>query len=90
MKKYNVKFSASALKELSKLDKSVSRLIMSWVIKNLEFTDEPRMHGKALTGNLKGIWRYRVGDYRLFAEINDDEIFIFIFEIAHSSKIYKV
>lgn len=89
MNKYNVKFSEKALKELAKLDKPISRLIINWVIKNLEYTDNPRQHGKALTGNLKGIWRYRVGDYRLFAEINDDEIFIFIFEIAHRSKIYK-
>lgn len=89
IKKYKIRLSDKALKELAKLDKSINKLIMNWIIKNLEYTNNPRQHGKALTGNLKGIWRYRVGDYRILAEINDDEIFIFIFEIAHRSEIYK-
>lgn len=55
----------------------------------LEYTDDPRKHGKALTGNLKGVWRYRVGDYRLFADIEDDIVTIFIFEIGHRKEIYK-
>lgn len=75
---YQVKFSEHAVKELKKLDKSTARVIKNWVLKNLVDTTDPRMHGKALTGNLKGIWRYRVGDYRLFAEIHDDKLIIFI------------
>ncbi|MCF0156244.1 MAG: type II toxin-antitoxin system RelE/ParE family toxin [Veillonella sp.] len=86
---YQVSFSESALKDLKKLDKSVSRVIKNWVIKNLVDTPNPRLHGKALTGNLSGVWRYRVGDYRLFAEINDNNITIFIFEVAHCREIYK-
>ena len=42
-----------------------------------------------LTGNLSGVWRYRVGDYRLFAEINDTEVTIFIVEVAHRREVYK-
>ena len=57
--------------------------------KNLVDTIDPRLHGKPLTGNLKGIWRYRVGDYRLFAEIRDNELIIFLFEVAHRREIYK-
>ena len=52
-------------------------------------TPDPRLHGKALKGNLKGIWRYRVGDYRLFASIEEDIITISIFEIGHRRDIYK-
>lgn len=48
-----------------------------------------RAHGKALTGNLKGIWRYRVGDYRIFAEFEDDELIVLIFEVAHRREVYK-
>ena len=59
------------------------------VIKNLVNTPDPRLHGKALKGNLKGIWRYRVGDYRLFASIEEDIITIRIFEIGHRRDIYK-
>ena len=68
---YTVEFSESAVKQLKKLDKSTSRVIKNWIVKNLVDCDDPRQHGKALTGNLSGIWRCRVGDYRLFAEIDD-------------------
>lgn len=87
---YRVEFKENAVKTLKKLDKQILRLIKNWVQKNLEYTDDPRIHGKALTGNLKGVWRYRVGDYRLFAEINDDVVVIFIFEIGHRRDIYKI
>lgn len=86
---YNVEFSESALKSLKKLDKYTIRVIKNWVVKNLVDCDDTRVHGKALKGNLAGIWRYRVGDYRLFADIHDNVVTIEIFEIAHRSKIYK-
>lgn len=86
---FQIKFSEHAVKELRKLDKPIVRVIKNWVIKNLVDTTDPRMQGKALTGNVKGIWRYRVGDYRLFAEIHDEELIIFLFEIAHRREVYK-
>lgn len=86
---YTVDFSESALKQLKKLDKQTARVIKNWIVKNLVDCSDPRQHGKALTGNLKGIWRYRVGDYRLFAEIKDEQVLIFIFDIAHRREIYR-
>ncbi len=86
---YRVRFSESAVLELKKLDRQTVRVIKNWVVKNLVDTEDPRLHGKALTGTLKGIWRYRVGDYRLFADIKDDIVTIFIFEVAHRREIYK-
>lgn len=71
---YKVEFTESAVKQLKKLDKQTVRVIKNWVIKNLVNTPDPRLHGKALKGNLKGIWRYRVGDYRLFASIEEEII----------------
>lgn len=84
---YKVEFTESAVKQLKKLDKQTVRVIKNWVIKNLVNTPDPRLHGKALKGNLKGIWRYRVGDYRLFASIEEDIITIRIFEIGHRMNI---
>ena len=86
---YEVIFTDSALKELKKLDKLVVRVIKNWVVKNLVDCVDPRIHGKPLKGNLKGVWRYRVGDYRLFADIQDDKLVIFLFEVAHRKEIYK-
>ena len=86
---YQVRFSEHAVKELKKLDKQTARVIKNWVVKNLVDTTDPRQHGKSLTGNLKGVWRYRVGDYRLFAEIQDDVLIVFLFEIAHRRDVYR-
>ncbi|MDD7385250.1 MAG: type II toxin-antitoxin system RelE/ParE family toxin [Actinomycetaceae bacterium] len=86
---YRVEFTASAVKQLRKLDKQTLRVIKNWVIKNLVDTPDPRLHGKALTGNLAGVWRYRVGDYRLFADIKDSIVTVEFFEVAHRREIYR-
>lgn len=86
---YKVEFTESAVKELKKLDKSTAKVIKNWVVKNLVDCNDPRLHGKALKGNLAGIWRYRVGDYRLFANIHDEIVTIEIFEIGHRKEIYR-
>ena len=70
------------------MDSSTSKLIRTWIEKNLIDTENPRIKGKALTSDLKGLWRYRVGDYRILAEIQDAKIVILILDIGHRSKIY--
>ena len=85
---YQVVFTDKALKVLKKLDKSISRMLLAWIKKNLEGCDNPRIHGKALTGNHAGRWRYRVGDYRIMAEISDDTITIYVVNIGHRKNIY--
>ena len=89
MKRYTVDYSKAASKALLKMDRSVSRMIYSWVNKNLEGASDPRVHGKALSGNLSGLWRYRVGDCRLIAEIRDDRLVILMLEVGHRSGIYQ-
>ena len=87
--KYTVVFSKEALKDLKKLDKHTAALIIGWVRKNLEGCDNPRAHGKGLTANLSGKWRYRVGDYRLLADIQDDKVVLMMLRVGHRSEIYK-
>lgn len=86
---FRVVFSKEALRQLRKLDKKMALLITGWVRKNLEGTDDPRAHGKPLTSNRAGQWRYRVGDYRLLAKIMDREIVILALAIGHRSMIYQ-
>ena len=86
---YRIEFTENAIKELSKLDKGTLRIIKNWIVKNLVNTVDPRLKGKALKGNLQGIWRYRVGDYRMFARIEDNKFIIFIFEIGHRKEIHR-
>lgn len=87
--KYKVQFTKRAMKDLKKLDRNTSALILGWVRKNLENCENPRLHGKGLTANRSGQWRYHVGDYRLLAEIEDNIITILILNIGHRSDIYK-
>ena len=86
--KYDVEYSKTAMNTIKKMDSSTSNLIRAWIEKNLMNTENPRIKGKALTGDLKGLWRYRVGDYRILAEIQDTKIVILILDIGHRSKIY--
>ncbi|MDO4920919.1 MAG: type II toxin-antitoxin system RelE/ParE family toxin [Phascolarctobacterium sp.] len=85
---YRVVLTPNAKKQLKKLDKHTTTLIIGWLRKNLEGCANPRQHGKALTANRSGQWRYRVGDYRLIAEIEDDKIIILILAIGHRREIY--
>ena len=86
--KYDVEYSKTAMNTIKKMDSSTSKIIRTWIEKNLMNTENPRIKGKALTGDLKGLWRYRVGDYRILAEIQDTKIVILILDIGHRSKIY--
>ena len=86
---YHVEFSKSALKELKKMDRGTAAMILGWVRKNLEGCENPRQHGKGLTANRSGQWRYRIGDYRLIAEIQEERIVIIILHIGHRSEVYN-
>ena len=63
-------------------------MIIAWIRRNLEGCSNPRLHGKGLTANRNGQWRYRVNDYRLIAEIQDDVVVILIVRIAHRREVY--
>ena len=86
--KYKVVVTDTAKNQLKKLDKFIAGMIIGWLKKNLEGCSDPRQHGKALTANRSGEWRYRVGDYRIIAEIQDDKIIILILTIGHRREIY--
>ena len=77
-----------AKKQLKKLDSSISKRILDY-LEQLELIDDPRSRGKALTSNLSGLWRYRVGDYRILCRIHEDKLVITVIEIAHRSTIYQ-
>ena len=86
---YCVEYTDKVLKEFSKLDRSVLMVIKAWIDKNLVNCENPRIHGKALATNLKGRWRYRIGDYRLLVAIDDNKLIILAIGIGHRKEIYK-
>jgi len=86
---YRVNLSASARKDIKKLDRHQAKLIISWLEKKIDGCTNPRLYGAALTGDKSGYWRYRVGAYRIIAEIQDDVIRIEIINVGHRSNIYN-
>ena len=75
-------------KSFKKLNKQTQKIIKAWIEKNLVGCENPRIHGKGLTANKSGQWRYRVGDYRILAEIRDNELVLVLVEVGHRSRIY--
>lgn len=86
---YSVEYTPQAVRELKRLDRHIRALIVSWIEKNLVGCEDPRLHGKGLSANRSGQWRYRIGDYRLISEIMDDRIVILIISVGHRSDVYR-
>lgn len=79
---WKIKFSEKADKAFNKLDKPI-QLRVTKKIKEIAKYDAPKLQGKALTGNLAGLWRYRVGDYRLICLIENHTLLILVLDIGH-------
>lgn len=88
MPKWIIEYSEQASKTLDKLDKPVKDRIKKY-LNNLSEYSNPHFRGKALTGTRAGQWRYRVGDYRVICEIQNNKLIILVLEIGHRSKVYK-
>ena len=86
---YHVETTARFDKEFKKLDKYTQQMIKSWIGKNLQKCENPRAHGKGLTANKSGQWRYRIGDYRLLCLIQDQELIILALTVGHRRDIYS-
>ena len=76
-------------REFKKLDHYTQKMVKAWIEKNLMNCDDPRLHGKGLTANRSGQWRYRIGDYRLICLIEDGRLIILALSIGHRSEIYR-
>ena len=88
MKTYTLIYSERAKKDVKKLDSYTKLMIKSWIEKRLLHCEDPRAHGKALTANRKGQWRYRIGDYRLICTIEDERLVILALTIGHRREVY--
>lgn len=76
-------------KSLKKLDRQIQRMMKAWIEKNLAQAEDPRQHGKGLTANRSGQWRYRIGDYRILAEIQDRKLVFILIDVKHRIEVYK-
>jgi mRNA interferase RelE/StbE len=84
---WRIEYDADALEALKKLGRSVRSRIDKY-LSNVAASQEPRARGKALGGNLAGLWRYRVGDWRVLCDIQDEVLVILAVEVGHRSTVY--
>ncbi len=86
---YQLKFSHTAIKQLSKLGNTESKRLLDYLKNRVLIAEHPRVYGKVLVGNFSGLWRYRVGDYRIVCEIQDDQLIILVVKLATRGEVYR-
>ena len=86
---WRIELTATAAKQLSRLGAVEARRITRFLRDRLAGADDPRRLGRALTGPLGGLWRYRVGDYRVICEIRDDRLVVLVLRIANRRDAYR-
>jgi mRNA interferase RelE/StbE len=84
-----VDFSASAARDLRQLAPSDRTRIVRFLEERVAYHENPRRLGSALTGKFAGLWRFRVGDWRIIASIEDEVVTVLILRIGHRRKIYR-
>ncbi len=86
---WTIDYTQTALNQLRKLDKQSARRILDFLDERVAQRDDPRSTGKALTGPLGGLWRYRVGDFRVICEIQDGELRVLVVELGNRREVYR-
>lgn len=89
MQAYQVELSERFKKEFRKLDKYTQKILRGWIDKNLVGTTDPRRHGKSLRANRSGQWQYRIGNYRLLCQMQDDKLIILALSVGHRREVHE-
>ncbi len=84
---YAVRFTPKAAKQVNKLDPVAARRIRLFLEEKLQPLENPRLLGKKLVS--QDFWRYRVGDYRVLATIDDKQILVLLVDVAHRREVYR-
>lgn len=88
-KRWRIEITRTAEKQIRKLDRVAQRSIIQFLRERLEVADNPRQLGKPLHGDKGGLWRYRVGDYRVICDIQDVGITVLVLRVGHRKDIYR-
>ena len=85
-----IEFDEAAKKELAKLDPQVARRLLDFLTQRVISLKDPRSFGQALKGSKLGdFWKYRVGDFRIIAKIQDQKMIILVLRIGNRREIYR-
>ena len=83
-----VEWDDAAVKELRKLDKQAQKDILEYFRERIAIDDDPRRFGKPLSRELAGLWRYRVRDFRMICNIEDDKLLVLVLSVGHRKDVY--
>ena len=86
---WKIEFVPAAAKEFKKIGKAEAARIITTLETRIAPLDDPRTLGSALTGDFGGLWRWRIGDYRVIAQIEDERITILVVRVAHRREVYR-
>ena len=89
MKTWRIEITRTATKQITKLGQQGQKAILKFLRERLSTAENPRQWGTALQGDRQGLWRYRVGDYRLICDIQDEKITILVLELGHRKDVYR-
>jgi len=86
---WTVEFDPRALNELEKLDRIAQKRIVRFLQERIPSRTDPRDLGKALSGDKVGLWRYRIGDYRVICHLEDQAEVVLVLRVAHRREAYR-
>jgi mRNA interferase RelE/StbE len=86
---WTIEYTDTARSELRKLDRQMTRRIVDFMDKRIAKLEDARSSGKALTGALGDLWRYRVGDYRVICEIQDSKCCVLVVRLGNRRDVYR-
>ena len=84
---WTIEYDAEARKQLRRLDKYQAARILKG-LEQIAALEHPKQRGKAMVGNMAGYWRYRFGDYRVIARIEDGRLVIVVVTVGHRREVY--
>ena len=86
---WTIEFDDRARRELRKLDAKIQKTILRYLRERIAGAEDPRVFGKPLRMKLAGLWRYRVGDYRLICRFEENRMVVMILKVGHRSDVYE-
>ncbi len=85
---WSVEFDDAAAKELRRLDHQTQHVILRYFRERIAGCEDPRRFGKSLSGEFAGLWRYRVGNYRMICMVEDDKLVVLVLRVGHRKDAY--
>ena len=86
---WTIEYTDTAKTQLRKLDRHTARRVMDYMDERVALLDDPRIRGQALTGPLGGLWRYRVGDFRVICDIRDGALCVLVLRVGRRDDAYR-